>query len=300
MANNYTAEDLVSLIRKHYATSDGTYNRHVILEKVPDGTGIFQSRWIDAAVFEMFPSKGLTRFAFEIKVSRSDFLQELSHPEKHLWCKQCFHEFWFIAPKDVIQLEELPPDVGWMYPTAKGLARARHAVRNPNPKLDDTLLAAFMRAAGKAIENAYQTNEDKVLKNNNQYRQAKEYESAVITFLESRGDKYFVGATTKQELLERLEKATMDKQLQQDKDQLLEVTGRFQREILDLLGLFLVVANKSLLARDELGKYVVSAYGGQDDANLDTLQSYINNAKAYDSQKRYAQLVKLLMEWGKE
>lgn len=300
MANNYSAEDLVNLIRRRYVTNDGAYNRHVILEQVPDGTGMFQSRWVDVAVFEMFPSKGLTRFAFEVKVSRSDFLEELSHPEKHLWCQDCFHEFWFVAPKDVIQLAELPPNIGWLYPTIKGLARARHAVRNPNPKLDDTLLAGFMRAAGKEIERAYKTNKDNILKTDKGYNQAKEYESAVISFLESRGDNSFLFDANKEIIKERLESATMDKQLRQDKDHILSMTAKFQREILNLLPLFITIAKRSIIARDELGKYIVSEYGGIDNESIKTLREYAKSKTAYESQKKLAELIRILLEYPNE
>lgn len=82
------AKELVDLIRKRYHTAKDGFNPAVVLEQVPDGTGMFQGRWIDVAVFQMWASKGLTRAAFEVKVSRSDFLSELQNPEKHQWCKE--------------------------------------------------------------------------------------------------------------------------------------------------------------------------------------------------------------------
>ncbi len=293
---DYTAEDLVKLIRNHYVVNDGAYNRNVILEQVPDGTGMFQSRWIDVAVFQMFPSKGLTRFAFEVKVSRSDFLQELSYPEKHQWCRDCFHEFWFVAPKDVIQLEELPAGIGWMYPAGDKLHRARHAVRNPSPKLDDQLLAGFMRAAGKEIDNAHKAHKEDIIKNDKGYKQAKEYENAIIAFCQSHGDNAFFNDLSKEQIIEHLENATMDKQLKQDRDKLLSITGKFQSDILNLVPLFLAIAKRSLTARDKLGKYIISEYGGVDSSSLDTLREYTQDKRAFDSQKRYAELIDLLLK----
>ncbi|MBU2177548.1 MAG: hypothetical protein KJ556_20850, partial [Gammaproteobacteria bacterium] len=135
--NNYKAEDLVTLIRKKYKTDANGYNPCVVLEQVPDGTGMYQSRWIDVAVFQMWASKGLTRTAFEIKVSRSDFLSEIQSPQKHAWCRESFHYFFFVAPKDIIQVEELPDGVGWLYPRGSQLCTGRQARINDNPKLDD-------------------------------------------------------------------------------------------------------------------------------------------------------------------
>ncbi|MCJ7576485.1 MAG: hypothetical protein MUO80_07445, partial [Dehalococcoidia bacterium] len=133
------AEDLVKLIRQRYPLNraDG-YQKYVVMEQVPDGTGSYQGRWVDAVVFDLWPSKGLLRSAFEIKVSRSDFLRELANPVKYKWAVESFHEFWYVAPQDVIKSEELPANVGWLCPRAGKLAIKRRAVQNPNPKLDDT------------------------------------------------------------------------------------------------------------------------------------------------------------------
>ena len=92
----------------------------------------------------------------------------------------------------------------------------------------------------------------------------------------------------------------MDKQLKQDRDHLLEVAARFQRQIMSLLNLFLVIANKSLFARDELGKYIVGSYGGEDSENVETLKEVAKRAKVFNTEKRYAQLVDIVLNWDKE
>jgi hypothetical protein len=145
-----TAEYLVNLIRQRYPVyRDDGFHRYVVLEQVPDGTGMYQGHWIDVAVFHMWPSSGLLRSAFEIKISRSDFLRELQYPNKYKWVQDSFHEFWYVAPQGVIKREELPANAGWLCPRANKLTVKRHAVKNENPKLDDLLLAGFMRAAAK-------------------------------------------------------------------------------------------------------------------------------------------------------
>lgn len=290
------AEDLVALIRKRYATESNGYNPCVVLEQVPDGTGMYQSRWIDVVVFQMWASKGLARSAFEIKVARSDFLAELQHPEKHAWCKECFHQFWFVAPKDVIQLEELPEGVGWMYPRGQRLYIARVARRNDNPKLDDHLLAGFMRAAHKEIENSKKVNLQEVLTNSEAYKKASSYMEATLKFLTSRGKSYFEPDST-EAIIQALEESTLDKQLKQDRERLLTLTGAFQRDIAGLLSLFLIIANKSLLARDEFGKYIVKEYGSRDEEALDILKERAKDKRSGDYEKRYAELVELILNW---
>jgi hypothetical protein len=271
-----------------------------VLEQVADGTGIYQGHWIDAVVFDLWPSKGLLRSAFEIKVSRSDFLRELQNPLKYKWATESFHEFWFVAPQNAIQLPELPVNVGWMFPRAGKLAIKRHAVQNPNPKLDDHLLAAFMRAAAKEINRVSRTTAKDILDGSEEYQLGKLYKETVTAFLTQRGVDKYRNPSSQKELLEWLEEATLDKQLKEDRNHLLEITGRFQREVISLLKLFLVIANKSLLARDELGKYIIQTYGGEDNEAIETLKESIKSAKTFDSQKRYVELVELILNWDKE
>ena len=292
----YKAEDLVTLLRNRYQTEKNGYNPCVVLEQVPNGTGMFQNRWIDVAVFQMWSSKSLARSAFEIKVSRSDFLSELQHPEKHAWCKECFHFFWFVAPKGIIQLEELPDGIGWLYPRGSKLYTARQAKHNNNPKLDDHLLAGFMRAAHKEIEKSKQLNLEEVLTTSEAYKKASQYMEATLKFLTSRGKSY-LSPNSVDDITQALEEATMDKQLKQDREKLLTVTGRFQRDIAGLLSLFLVIANKSLLARNELGDYIVSTYGGQDEEALAVLKQRATDKRSTEYDRRYIEMVELILNW---
>lgn len=295
------AEGLVKLIRQRYPLNrPNGFQSHVVLEQVPDGTGMHLGHWVDAVVFSLWESKGFTRSAFEVKVSRSDFLRELQNPLKHKWALECFHEFWFVAPQDVIQIDELPPSIGWMCPRGSKLVIKRHAVQNPNPKLDDVLLAAFMRAASKEISKVSCVTAKDILEGSEEYHRAKVYQNAITVFINQRGGYRFQEPKTPEEVVRWLDDATMDQQLKQDREHLLEIASRFQREIVCLLNLFLIIANKSLLARDELGKYIVSAYGGDDDENVEALKEYAKNAKGLDSQKRYAQVVELILNWDKE
>jgi len=295
------AEDLVKMIRQRYPVDQSPgYHRRVVLEQVPDGTGMYQGHWIDVAVFDMWPSKGLLREAFEIKVSRSDFIREMQNPGKHKWVLECFHHFWFVAPQDVIQLEELPANIGWMCPRGNKLVVKRHAVENPNPKLDDTLLAAFMRAAAKEIARVNSATVKDILQNSEVHQLAKLYQEAVTTFIHQRGVSKYEQPKSTEDILSWLGDATMDSQLKEDRNHLLEIAGRFQREIVSLLNVFLIIANKSLFARDQLGKYIVGAYGGEDRENIETLKTVTERAKAFDSEKRYAQVIELILNWDKE
>jgi hypothetical protein len=292
----FKAEDLVNLIRHRYTSQNGVYNKAVVLEQVPDGTGMNQNRWIDVAVFEMWPSKGLSRSAFEVKVSRSDFLRELQIPDKHKWCRECFHEFWLVAPKGVIQLEELPIGIGWMYPRGDKLCIARHALRNATPKLNDELLAGFMRAAYKGIEAATRLTAETILADSTEYKNTSLYREAVLRFLHERGIAP-VYEVTVDGIYTKLAEATLDKQLKQDCNQLLSVSGTFQKTIANLATLFLVIAKRSLIARNEMGEYLVKAYDVRDEDAIEILREMGKGSKMSDYQKRYAEIIELLLNW---
>lgn len=296
-----TAEDLVALIRERYPLhrADGL-QKYVVLEQVPDGTGMHQGRWIDAVVFDLWPSKGLARSAFEVKVSRGDFLREIANPIKYKWAIESFHEFWFVAPQDVIKMEELPANTGWLSPRAGKLTIKRRAVQNPNPKLDDVLLAAFMRAAAKEVARVSRVTIQDVLNNDAGYHLGKLYIDAVTNFITKRGVHKYQPPANQEELLEWLEEATLDSQLKEDREHLLIITGQFQRQIVSLLKLFLAIANKSLLARDELGKYIVQHYGGEDAESVESLRERIKGSKGLDMEKRYLQFVELILNWDTE
>ena len=68
---------------------------------------------------------------YEIKVSRSDFMQD----DKYLAYRQYCDELYIVAPKGILFLEELPPDVGYMCPSSTGtrLYKKRKAVRREEP-----------------------------------------------------------------------------------------------------------------------------------------------------------------------
>jgi len=53
---------------------------------------------------------------FEIKASRSDWLRELKKPEKSVHFSHICNEFYVVAMPNVVQMDELPPDWGWLEP----------------------------------------------------------------------------------------------------------------------------------------------------------------------------------------
>jgi hypothetical protein len=100
----------------------------------------------DAVAFNCYPSSGLIRLAFEIKISRSDWLRELKDPGKRSWLERHFHECWLVAPDGIARESEIPTDWGWMIPNGDGLKRrvvARSRTPDPMPEM---MIASCLRA----------------------------------------------------------------------------------------------------------------------------------------------------------
>ena len=244
-------------------------------------------------MFSLWPSKGLVRTAFEVKVSRSDFIRELQNPSKHKWVRESFHEFWIAAPKDIVNLDELPDGVGLMSPHAGKLGIRKHCKRNESPNLDDHLLAAFMRSAAKEIERTQKQSEATTLETSKAHKTAMSYQHAVKAFCEKRGSRIF--DTDAEGIIRHLEEATADKEVKEDIDQLVAIGEKFQWEIVGLFSAFAVIANKALLARDEMGKLILQRF----DFSTPALEILKERTKPH-YEKRYAELLGIILNWQKE
>jgi len=67
---------------------------------------------IDAFVINCWPSKGNTAVAYEVKVSRGDFLRELASPEKRRFAEQVSSHCYFAVPFGTIKSAEIPDPWG--------------------------------------------------------------------------------------------------------------------------------------------------------------------------------------------
>lgn len=121
-----------------------------MLCQVGDGAGFGNRGWADAISMQTWPSKDLLVTGYEVKATRSDWLRELDKPEKNAaWQKQC-HEWYVVAPKEIIKIEELPARWGLLIPRGEdGLRIAVRSEKNGDDlkmvPLD--LMAAVFRAS---------------------------------------------------------------------------------------------------------------------------------------------------------
>lgn len=180
-----------AMVRERIAMRFGERRRYAVFYEVNEGTGLYGKSWIDVAVFSLWPSDGLHRYAFEVKVSRQDFLHELAQPMKNAWARDCFHAFYFAtAPGVVKSLDEIPEGCGWYVATANGLQLKKAATLKAAPILDDGLMASCMRSSQGAVEVAVKEARAAFRENDQEVLRGRAVTAAVNRFFRARGGHY--------------------------------------------------------------------------------------------------------------
>jgi hypothetical protein len=144
VAEKDTEWSMCELIRKRFPEP-----AHVVIRQVRNAAAFEATNTADAFAMGVWPSRGLHLHGFEIKVSRSDWLNELKKP----WKSDAFQPFcdfwWLVTSPGVVQLGELPE--GWGHLERKGqrLECKTEPTKNPDPKpIPRTLLAAIVKRQG--------------------------------------------------------------------------------------------------------------------------------------------------------
>lgn len=158
-----TETELTHRLAAKYAEKAGNGNAYAFVPQVRNAAGFDAQRTIDAYVMALWPSRGLTLTAFEIKSSRSDWTRELHKPEKaETFCQLADYFYLVVGDADIVQPGELPETWGLMVPHGKGLKVAVEAPalrdltgtgprgRGPRPlppAFGRSFLAALLRSA---------------------------------------------------------------------------------------------------------------------------------------------------------
>lgn len=111
----------------------------------------------DAWALNLWPSKNMLRRCFEIKVSRSDFLHEIKHPEKRQAGLLVSNEFYFAVPQGLVQLDEIPAEAGLVEIGEAGTLLVRK--KAPYRTADDLPMAIIASIARRAAESEIRENE---------------------------------------------------------------------------------------------------------------------------------------------
>ena len=112
------------------------------------GYGISTTRYADAIVLDLYPSKGLYMSGFEFKTTRTDLINDLRNPSKHQEIsKHC--NFWWLVVGDrkIIKDGEIPEKWGLMVPRGKQLVIKKHAPLTETPDVPKYFMASLLRSA---------------------------------------------------------------------------------------------------------------------------------------------------------
>jgi len=136
--------DLLRGILHHYRKVK-MFDAYMALE-----IGLDDGRRVDAMLLRY--SRGPV--AFEVKVKRSDWLNELKDPTKHQTAKDLAGQLYFVAPPGVIQEGELPPGTGLyeVKPFTNRVKLVKEADRKSPTPVDWELAARIAAGALRAAE----------------------------------------------------------------------------------------------------------------------------------------------------
>lgn len=116
--------------------------------RIGTGFGKNAEQRLDFWAMAALPSQRFRRVAYEIKISRADFLAELRQPLKRRRALLLSNEFYFVAPPGLIQAGELPPECGLAECEATYGLHIKHAApwRDSAPPTWQFLAAVTRRA----------------------------------------------------------------------------------------------------------------------------------------------------------
>ena len=144
-----TDAEMLLALKSHFSSPE-----YVLLPQVRNGAGFSATRTADAIAMSVWPSRGLSLFGIEIKVSRSDWMRELRNPKKAEEIAQ-FVDHWYLAvgSEDIVQDAELPPTWGLLVPGKKPNTLR---IKTPAPKLEAkpmsrTFLACLLKKTVEVV-----------------------------------------------------------------------------------------------------------------------------------------------------
>ena len=102
-----TAKEIKAILVKRHSS----LLRWICVTELPTTTGIYAPlRIIDVFALALIPSMNYERIAYEIKVSRADWLSELRHPKKRARAVALCNRFFFVLVHGIYKKGDLPKD----------------------------------------------------------------------------------------------------------------------------------------------------------------------------------------------
>lgn len=142
-----TCEQVLDALERHHGAGINGSIEWAFAREIPTSTGGAQNR-IDALAVNCWRSKAYIVRAYEVKISRADFLRELRQPHKSATARDIAHEFVFATPKGMVDVHELPIGAGLIEVDHRGrTVTKRRPDRSPRGVWTPTFLASVIRSA---------------------------------------------------------------------------------------------------------------------------------------------------------
>jgi hypothetical protein len=150
MAGKLGTQGVVEQLAQRYAAPEYAFFR-----EVGSSTGATHGRRADGLAISLWPSRGLTIEAFEVKVSRGDWMKELKNPAKGDAIGRYCDRFWLVvSDAAIVKPGELPNTWGLMVAGPNGLTTEVKATDLKPAALDRTFVAAIARRAAEQSSDA--------------------------------------------------------------------------------------------------------------------------------------------------
>jgi hypothetical protein len=144
----WTETELLNALAIRYSPPEWAFLPHV-----RRGTGFSTNiRTADGIAMNLFPSRGMELMGFEVKCSRSDWLNELKKPHKAEEIAQFCDRWWLvIADENFVKPGELPSTWGLITPHGNGLKCRKEAEKMQSKAIDKPFLGAIFRRVQESI-----------------------------------------------------------------------------------------------------------------------------------------------------
>lgn len=156
MSPKVTEAQMLDLLRTKLGRTAGNGPEHAFIPHVKSDAGHGSHRTIDGISMSLWQSRGLLISAYEIKVSRSDWLTELKSPEKAEEFYGFVDRFYLVvSDASIVQPGELPDGWGLLCKKGRGLTQLvepknfREETGLLPPQFFRGFLAALLRSACK-------------------------------------------------------------------------------------------------------------------------------------------------------
>ena len=143
-----TSADVCALLRTRYS-----HPEWALCFEVANATGTNASRYADAVAMNLYPSRGLALHGFEVKVSKSDFMSEISKPDKSVAVQQYCDYWWLVAPASAVDESLIPKTWGWLRVDGSKLVSVKQAPPLDAKPVTRAFMASLVRRANEADSN---------------------------------------------------------------------------------------------------------------------------------------------------